>query len=644
MGLVTGRCFPTLEAAMNAIRTCSLVQAPGLATAVLLGTLLSIAAPASAQNLVTNPGFELGIQDWFAFGPATISAPTTLPHTGAHSAFVADRTDTWQGIAQSMMDTLVPGQEYFISGWVRLDNAASDTVRITIRQIDTSGTQYHWVDWQTTSDASWLQLAGYFTPNVTGTLTDLTVYFEGPAAGVDFYVDDVYVGEADNWRVEADARIEQIRRRDARVHVVDEAGCPLAGVDVDVQQVANRFAFGSAINGTVLTDPTYADFFRDNFEWAVMENESKWRRNEPSPGNVTYETADGIVSFCQDNGILLRGHTVFWANGDREPGWIAPLSAPDLQAAMEGRIASVVDHFRDVFLHWDVNNEMLHHGFYQGRLGPSIRPWMFQQVHAVDANALLFVNDYNVVASTQTTDYQAHIRQLMAAGAPVQAIGAQCHFFSGDVSPFLLKARIESLAELGLPIWCTEFDVVDPYEASRADKLEAFYRTAFSLPAVEGVLMWGFWAGSHWQGPSAAIVNLDWTLNAAGERYQALRAEWTTATAGSSDRNGDFEFRGFHGTYDITLTPAGGTPVTEQVVLHPGPWVEVVTLTLDGIQGNCPCVADLDDDGVVGAADFLLLLSVWGACSGECPADFDDDGVVGVSDIVLLVDSWGVCP
>ena len=72
----------------------------------------------------------------------------------------------------------------------------------------------------------------------------------------------------------------------------------------------------------------------------------------------------------------------------------------------------------------------------------------------------------------------------------------------------------------------------------------------------DGVLMWGFWAGSHWRGSNAAIVNLNWTLNEAGRRYQALLNEWTTRTNGTTDPAGAFSFRGFHGAYDITVTGA----------------------------------------------------------------------------------------
>ena len=51
---------------------------------------------------------------------------------------------------------------------------------------------------------------------------------------------------------------------------------------------------------------------------------------------------------------------------------------------------------------------------------------------------------------------------------------------------------------------------------------------------------------------------------------------------------------------------------------------------------------DLDGDGIVGIADFLLLLAAWGTCTEECClADLDFDGEVGVTDFLLLLANWG---
>jgi hypothetical protein len=87
----------------------------------------------------------------------------------------------------------------------------------------------------------------------------------------------------------------------------------------------------------------------------------------------------------------------------------------------------------------------------------------------------------------------------------------------------------------------------------RADNLETLYRMALSKPAVDGIMMWGFWAGSHWRGSNAAIVNLDWTLNASVQRYQSLLAEWTTLADDERHR------RCQSARADADLQPAGST-------------------------------------------------------------------------------------
>jgi len=64
------------------------------------------------------------------------------------------------------------------------------------------------------------------------------------------------------------------------------------------------------------------------------------------------------------------------------------------------------------------------------------------------------------------------------------------------------------VATAGLPIWVTELDVNEPDVSERAGGLEDALRVAFSHPAVEGVLLWGFWNKTHWR-PHASLVDGD---------------------------------------------------------------------------------------------------------------------------------------
>ena len=280
----------------------------------------------SAQNLALNPGFESGTANWFAWGPVTFTSSTALPHTGSRSALVENRTDTWNGVAQSMMGVLQPANTYRISAWVRLVSGANQTVLLTMQKTDGDGTTYNTVASGTATSTNWTQLTGGYTLIVSGTLTALNLYMEGPPAGVGFYADDFNV-EAYGWKADANARIEQIRKRDVRLLIVDAAGNPVPGTGVAVKQTKHRFAFGSAINYNI-SNPTYAAFFRTNFEWAVMENESKWYSNEPTRSNVTYTVANSITNFCYTNGIILRGHAIFWAVDQFVQSWVTNFPMP----------------------------------------------------------------------------------------------------------------------------------------------------------------------------------------------------------------------------------------------------------------------------------------------------------------------------
>ena len=62
------------------------------------------------------------------------------------------------------------------------------------------------------------------------------------------------------------------------------------------------------------------------------------------------------------------------------------------------------------------------------------------------------------------------------------------------------------LAEVGLPLWVTELDVSIPDITERAQAYEDILRLYFSHPDVEGVMLWGYWAGAHSK-PDAVLAD-----------------------------------------------------------------------------------------------------------------------------------------
>ena len=58
-------------------------------------------------------------------------------------------------------------------------------------------------------------------------------------------------------------------------------------------------------------------------------------------------------------------------------------------------------------------------------------------------------------------------------------------------------------------------------------------------------------------------------VSSAGRRYEALMDEWTTDVDSITDAQGRVNFRGFHGTYEITLTPPDAITSERKIKLHP---------------------------------------------------------------------------
>lgn len=352
----------------------------------------------------------------------------------------------------------------------------------------------------------------------------------------------------------------QIRKRDVilKFSGVDSGSSlgPL-GTLVKVRQTNNSFPFGSCVNRTNIDNEDFVGFFVKNFNWAVFGNELKWYWTESQQGNFNYKDADEMLDFCKSHNIETRGHCIFWEVEGTVQSWIRNLNKTDLTTAVQNRLTGLLSRYKGKFRHYDVNNEMLHGSFYQDRLGKDIRANMFKTAHQLDPSPILFVNDYHVEDGCDTRSspekYIEHILDLQEQGAPVGGIGIQGHIDS-PVGEIVCSA-LDKLGILGLPIWFTELDVSSINECVRADDLEVMLREAFAHPAVDGIMLWGFWE-LFMSRDNAHLVNAEGDINEAGARYLALKKEWLSHANGHIDDQGEFLFRGFHGTYNVQiLTP-----------------------------------------------------------------------------------------
>ncbi|MFA5293605.1 MAG: alpha/beta fold hydrolase [Phycisphaerae bacterium] len=142
-------------------------------------------------NVLTNPSLE-DTRGWASRG-GVFTQSTVEKHSGSACGKSSDRTANWQGIKQSLMGKVKNESTYQVSGWIKLENAASANVAISLEQHDANGTVYTNIATGTANNSGWVELKGTFTLKVNGALTYLDIYFEGPPSGTNFFVDDVNV-------------------------------------------------------------------------------------------------------------------------------------------------------------------------------------------------------------------------------------------------------------------------------------------------------------------------------------------------------------------------------------------------------------------------------------------------------------------
>jgi endo-1,4-beta-xylanase len=393
-----------------------------------------------------------------------------------------------------------------------------------------------------------------------------------------------------DWRSDADIRIERLRKGDFTLNIVDASGAPVTGALVKYRLIHHAFLFGTAIAYPPFADQgpdgqAYRRFILDNFSGLVCENEMKWYDNEAQRGHVDYSQADALIGFAEANGLMMRGHNLFWEKEKYVPSWQPQLSDQELRAAVEGRVRASVGRYKGRVISWDVDNEMLDGSFYRTRLGFDAIAGMFKEAASIDPGAALFVNEYGILGNPEKTERLiALVQALRAKGANVGGVGIQSHdsdrlvlkanaaeadrpdwMLRSPLKPEAFLATLDRIHEAtGLPIHLTEVSAKDHDPEKRADALETLFRLGFSDEAVQAILVWGFGAKTHWMGPDAALMDADNTLNAAGIRISnLLQKAWTTRGSAQAT-GGHAEFRGFYGVYGLEISLPDGRTVTRE--------------------------------------------------------------------------------
>ncbi len=381
------------------------------------------------------------------------------------------------------------------------------------------------------------------------------------------------------WRKAAAERIDRHRKGDLTVKVLDDRGRPVAGAKVAVRMTKHRFGFGSALNlqliaGEGETAETYRGHVFELLNRVVNENDLKWPAWVGGwGGKFDRKKTLAALKLLREKGYYIRGHCLVWPSWRHVPKSVRELKDDPaaLRKTVREHIIEETTATKGLIDEWDVVNEPFSNHDIMDVCGKDVMVEWFRTARDVLPDVRLYINDYAILAAGGATDtahqqhYEDTIDYLLEKGAPLGGIGLQSHFRT-PTPPATLIRILDRFARFKLPLQITEYDAGFGDEQLEAEYMRDFMTAVFSHPAVDGFVMWGFWAGRHWR-PACAMYRKDWSIKPNGEMYKKLVFdEWWTNADVETGKDGACTVRGFRGEYDVTVTH-GGKKTTAKAAL-----------------------------------------------------------------------------
>lgn len=365
----------------------------------------------------------------------------------------------------------------------------------------------------------------------------------------------------------------------------------------------HAFEFGSAVTAAMLNAPgpdgrRYREFVRSHLTRAVFENDLKWGPWEAGASNSGDRYRRRWVAAAFDSlarwGIDVRGHYGIWGpmvggstpedlTGDRIPDEDQP---DEVRRAwlenLDERVGAVERIGRPT--EWDAVNHPVGWGpRTSGEVaGLGLYADVFERMRDLAPRAELWLNEGGVLEGATIDSYAEVIRDLQDRGVRPDGIGVMGHLDGEELTPpERIYDRLDRLSGLVPRLQVTELDVTVESDTLQARYFRDVLTAAFSHPDVEGILLWGFWAGRHWR-PAAALYRRDWSPEPAAAVFERLLFDrWWTESVGRTDGAGRYAVTGFTGRYRVRAS-RDGTAAVRTATLDTDGTRLILTLDVDG--------------------------------------------------------------
>lgn len=519
-------------------------------------------------------------------GTETLTVTNEANHTtdGSYALKVEGRTTSWHGPSLRVEKYVDKGYEYKVTAWVKLLSPETSTKLELASQIaDGSAANYPSLASKTiTAGDGWVQLQGTYRYNSVGD-EYLTIYVQSSNATASYYIDDI--------------RFES-------------TGSGPVGVQKDLTPIKNvyqnDFLIGNAITAEDL-EGSRLELLEMHHNAATAGNAMKPDAMQPTKGNFTFTAADAMVNKVLAEGMQMHGHVLVWHQ--QSPAWLnttkdssnntVPLGREEALDNLRTHIKTVMEHFGDKVISWDVVNEAMNDNPpnpsdykaslrqtpWYNAIGPDYVEQAFLAAREVldehpEWDIKLYYNDYNEDNQNKATAIYNMIKDINDRYAAahngkllIDGMGMQGHY-NINTNPENVKLSLEKFISLGVEVSVSELDVTAGSNYTLPENLATaqayLYAQLFQLykehaDHIARVTFWGLDDHTSWRAENNPLV-FDKNLQAKPAYYgvidpETYMVEHAPETGDANQADAKYGTPTIDGTVDSVWSGAPAIPV-----------------------------------------------------------------------------------
>lgn len=391
--------------------------------------------------------------------------------------------------------------------------------------------------------------------------------------------------------------IEKYRKGDLKISLCDSNNTPIKNAEITITQTKHEFGFGANVfmlDGfkTEKENSKYKTEFKNLFNiatlpffWPATEPErNKLRFTKDSEFMYRRPPIDLCLEYCKEYDIEPKCHCL---NYDGiSPKWLEGVSVMEHKQLLEKRFAEISERYADKIPSFEVTNEVFHalnqkhNAFYNEN---DFVSWSYETAHKYFPNNKLIMNDDMFVwyRRYRGTPYYLLLKSLLLKdNYHIDVIGMQFHFFFNKeeeiekadfyYNPIFLYDLLNMYGEFNKDIQITEMTIpaysdLPEDEETQAEIIKNIYTLFFSHPNMSSIIYWNLVDGhTGFSNPGdmtagenrfyGGLLNVDMSRKKAyTELDRLINSTWHTTDTKITDNNGQADFRGFYGDYDVEI-------------------------------------------------------------------------------------------